>query len=67
MRKRTLSLKREALTELTNTELDQVVGGSGLSCINCNSDFQQCITGVDCLPTSRCFTGTIQPTQLCQP
>jgi hypothetical protein len=65
MRKRTLSLKREALTELTTAELDRVAGGSGLTCINCNSDFQACLTGLECLPTNRCFTGTVQPTQLC--
>jgi hypothetical protein len=30
--KRTLTLKKESLTELTTDELDSVVGATGLSC-----------------------------------
>jgi hypothetical protein len=54
MGKRTLSLKREALTELTGEELDRVVGASGLTCAVClpQSDFAQCV------PTHRCFDVT---------
>jgi hypothetical protein len=57
MRNRKLSLKKDTLVELTTAELDAVAGASGLTCINCNSDFQQCITGTRCL-TNGCFTGT---------
>jgi hypothetical protein len=59
MRNRKLSLKKETLAELTTSELAGVAGGSGLTCINCNSDFQQCLTGLRCIPTlDGCFTGT---------
>ena len=54
MRTRTLSLKKENVTELSTEDLDQVAGGSGLSCINCASDFQQCITGLGCLSIRSC-------------
>ena len=51
---RKLTLKKETLVELNDTELDAVVGGSGLSCLNCASDFQQCITGLPCLSIRSC-------------
>ena len=51
---RKLTLKKENLVELTSTELDQIAGGSGLSCLNCNSDFQQCLTGLRCLSLTGC-------------
>jgi nitrate/TMAO reductase-like tetraheme cytochrome c subunit len=52
---RTLSLKRETLAELSNEELDQVVGASGLTCFAChNSDFMECITGLNCLSVGGC-------------
>ena len=51
---RKLTLKKETLVELTNEELNLVVGGSGLSCIHCASDFQQCITGIGCILTENC-------------
>lgn len=55
MRERTLSLKKESLAELTNDDLDRVVGASGLTCIGChNSDFQQCLTGLPCLSVGSC-------------
>jgi hypothetical protein len=65
---RTLALKKEMLAELTTDELSRVVGGqlSGVSCnIACNnSDFQQCLTGLNCINTlDSCFTGTTNPTQ----
>jgi hypothetical protein len=68
MRTRTLTLKKETLTELTTAELGSVVGGqlSGPSCnIACNqSDFQQCLTGLHCINTlDSCITGTTNPTQ----
>ena len=51
---RKLTLKKEHLVELSAEELDQVAGGSGLSCITCASDFQQCITGLPCLSIGSC-------------
>ncbi|HWL35044.1 MAG TPA: hypothetical protein VNQ77_02515 [Frankiaceae bacterium] len=51
---RKLTLEKEHLVELTGEELDQVAGGSGLSCINCASDFQECITGLPCLSIRSC-------------
>jgi hypothetical protein len=54
MRSRTLSLKKDTLVELTAEELDQVAGASGLTCVNCNSDFQQCLTGIRCLSIASC-------------
>jgi hypothetical protein len=62
MRKRTLSLKREALAELTTDELGSVAGASGLTCAVClpQSDFAKC------LPTDRCFTGTTTYTFACE-
>ena len=55
---RRLSLRKETLVELATCELDSVVGASGLTCLNCNSDFQQCITGLRCLSLDGCWTGT---------
>jgi hypothetical protein len=64
---RKLNLKKETLVELSSTELTGVVGGATgrASCVikDCigqpHSDFQQCITGVGCVPTlNGCFTGT---------
>ena len=58
---RKLSLKKETLAELTSSELAGVAGGSGLSCVNCASDFQQCITGVGCVTgTTTVVTATIR-------
>ena len=55
MARRTLTLKKESLTELTNDDLGHVVGGgSGLSCFGCDSDFQQCLTGLGCLSVGSC-------------
>ena len=54
MAKRTLTLKKESLTELANDDLGLVVGGSGLSCFGCDSDFQQCMTGLGCLSIGSC-------------
>lgn len=55
MRERKLSLKKELLVELTNDELDRVVGAaSGLTCLGCDSDFQQCLTGLGCLSIRSC-------------
>ena len=55
---RTLSLKKDTLTELTTAELDLVVGASALSCLSqwvCQaSDFQQCITGLHCVGSNSC-------------
>ena len=54
---RKLSLKKDTLAELTNEELDVVVGASGLSCVSnmiCQSDFQQCMTGLGCVNTNSC-------------
>lgn len=57
---RRLTLRRETLTELVSDDLSHVVAGSGVSCVpalcltgcsSCASDFQQCITGIGCLPT----------------
>ena len=48
MKTRSLSLKKESLTDLTTEELDLVVGASGLSCnVLClpPSDFMECTTG----------------------
>jgi hypothetical protein len=64
MRNRKLSLKKDTLVELTTEELDRVAGASGLTCINCNSDFQECITGLRCI-TNGCFTGTTTYTAVC--
>jgi hypothetical protein len=66
MRTRSLALKKETLAELTTGELGLVVGGqiSGPTCLGCNSDFQQCITGVHCIATlDSCITGTTHPTE----
>ena len=49
---RSLSLRKETLTELSGTELAAVVGAlSGYSCAICQppSDFQECLTGLQCL------------------
>jgi hypothetical protein len=54
MRNRTLSLKKDTLVELTTEELGSIAGASGLTCVNCNSDFQQCLTGVRCLSVVGC-------------
>lgn len=51
---RKLTLSKETLVELSTEELDSVAGGSGLSCINCASDFQQCLTGRPCLSLEHC-------------
>lgn len=54
---RKLSLKKDTLAELTSEELDVVVGASGLACVSnmiCQSDFQQCITGLPCLSVGGC-------------
>lgn len=51
---RKLALKKEHLAELTTTELGQVAGGSGLSCLMCASDFQECITGLRCVSLTGC-------------
>jgi hypothetical protein len=54
---RKLSLKKETVAELTADELDQVAGGSGLSCnVLCAppSDFMECITGLNCLSFGAC-------------
>lgn len=51
---RKLTLKKETVVELTSEELDSVVGASGLSCLNCGSDFQQCLTGLPCLSVTGC-------------
>lgn len=53
---RKLTLKKETVTELTSDQLDQVAGGSGLSCFLCQpqSDFQECITGLPCLSVRSC-------------
>jgi hypothetical protein len=51
---RRLRLRREALTELTTTDLGSVVGGSGNSCQNvCNTGLNDCITGLPCIRTIR--------------
>lgn len=56
MRNRRLQLKRETLSELGAADLAGVVGGmSGPTCLNCGSDFQQCITGVGCLTLDGCI------------
>lgn len=55
--KRSLALKKETLAELTGAELDQVAGGSGLSCnVLClpPSDFMECLTGLRCLSAGGC-------------
>ncbi|HEV2891751.1 MAG TPA: class I lanthipeptide [Frankiaceae bacterium] len=60
---RKLSLNKETLAELTDVELGAVAGGAitpncpnnTLTCAGgCNSDFQQCITGVRCLSVTGC-------------
>ena len=52
---RKLSLKKESLVELSTEELDQVAGGSGLTCFAChNSDFMECLTGLQCLSLTGC-------------
>ncbi|HEX8003497.1 MAG TPA: class I lanthipeptide [Mycobacteriales bacterium] len=60
---RRLSLSKETLAELTDTELGAVNGAAltpqcphnTLTCAGgCNSDFQQCITGLDCLSVASC-------------
>jgi len=60
---RKLSLSKETLTQLTDNELTSVAGGAitpncpnnTLTCAGgCNSDFQQCITGVGCLSITGC-------------
>lgn len=60
---RKLSLSKETLTELTDSELTGVNGAAitpacphnTLTCAGgCNSDFQQCITGVGCLSVTGC-------------
>lgn len=60
---RKLSLSKETLTQLTDSELSGVAGGAitpqcphnTLTCAGgCNSDFQQCITGVGCLSVTGC-------------
>ncbi len=60
---RKLSLTRETLTQLTDSELSGVAGGAitpqcphnTLTCAGaCHSDFQQCITGVGCLSVTEC-------------
>ena len=49
---RTLTLRTEALTDLTVVEIARLAGASGLTCTGwCQSDFQQCFTGRDCVPT----------------
>lgn len=59
---RKLSLTKETLADLTDTELGAVAGGATTNCPHntltcaggCNSDFQQCITGVGCLSITGC-------------
>ncbi len=52
MTPRRLVLRKETLTDLTSAELSLVHGASGPTCHYgaCASDFQQCLTGLDCLP-----------------
>jgi hypothetical protein len=49
---RTLRLAKETLAELTTDDLTRVGGGavSGVTCLNCGSDF------APCYPTYRCQT-----------
>ena len=55
--KRTLSLKAEALTELTSGELSGVVGGNTPDCAS-----RGCPTGLTCFLTERLCTAEIQIT-----
>ncbi|HEU0132033.1 MAG TPA: TIGR04149 family rSAM-modified RiPP [Mycobacteriales bacterium] len=49
---RSLKLRKETLAELSNEDLNQVLGGiSGTSCPYCVSGIQQCIQTLDCLQT----------------
>jgi hypothetical protein len=57
MRSRTLRLTKETLVELSTDELAGVAGASGLTCVNCNSQLQQCATQVQCITTAL-LTGT---------
>jgi hypothetical protein len=57
MRARRLSLKKDTLVELTTDELNGIAGASGLTCVNCNSQLQQCATQVRCITTAL-LTGT---------
>ena len=55
--KRSLSLKKETVVELTTEDLDRVAGASGLSCnVLClpPSDFMECITGIKCASLTGC-------------
>ena len=55
--KRSLALNKETLAELSVEELDQVAGGSGLSCnVLClpPSDFMECLTGLRCASIGGC-------------
>ncbi len=51
MASRKLVLRKETLTELSTAELGAMIGGSGPTCGACGSDFQQCLTGLDCIAT----------------
>ncbi len=63
MTHRKLALRKETLAELSDADLSQVVGASGVSCApalcltrgtECASDFQECITGTQCLSLTGC-------------
>lgn len=63
MRVRKLTLKKETVVELTNRELGSVAGGATTTCNTgsyltcngpCDSDFQQCLTGLHCLSVTGC-------------
>lgn len=52
---RSLTLTKETLTELSTADLAGVVGGlSGYSCLQAcpHSDFQECLTGLQCVTDS---------------
>jgi hypothetical protein len=57
MRNRKLTLKKDTLAELSTDELGSVAGASGVTCVNCNSQLQQCATQVRCVTTAL-LTGT---------